>query len=168
MSTETAMKCPVPRITDALGRDTATQPSPVHFQWGVDRVGIPRQLMHQMPRYDTTFPTGSYAGKMFLRGKQLWWIQESQRGPDELAYKFLEYEETGEYGPNPHLEPCPLCHGEAYCGFEAKHSGDRVKFHITCEACGLTFGNYWKIGLQASIANSVEVMGLWNNRQPRP
>jgi hypothetical protein len=162
---ETTVKCPVPQITDALGISTATQPSPVHFKWGNDKVGIPRQLMHQLHRYDHSYPTGSYVGKMFLQGERLVWIRPDSFDPEKLVYAYIEYEETGEYDPNPHLEPCPLCHGEAYCGFEAKHSGDLVKFHITCAECDLAFGNLYKIGLELSIANSVLVMDQWNNRK---
>ena len=93
------------------------------------------------------------------------WLDPHPTDGDKLIYEFLEYEEIGEYDPNPHLEPCPLCNSEAYCGFEAKNSGDLVKFHITCYDCGLTFGNEYHIGLDMSIKNSVEVMKLWNKRQ---
>lgn len=165
MSPEATIKCPVPQITDGLGIQTATQPSPVHFKWSEEKVGIPRQLMHQLHKYDHSYPTGSYIGKIFLRNGDLVWIGHDAPKPHGMAYNYLPYEEIGEYDPDPHLEPCPLCKGEAYCGFEAKHSGDLVKFHITCGKCDLTFGNLYEIGLERSIENSVLVMGLWNNRK---
>lgn len=161
---ETTIKCPVPQITDIVGIQTATQPSPVHFKWGENKVGIPKQLMHQLHRYDMSMPTGWYAGKIFLRGKCLAWMSHSKEKPSQVICNYTEYEEIGEYDPNPHLEPCPLCKGEVYCGFEAKHSGDLVKFHISCMECDLTFGNLYKIGLELSIANSVLIMDQWNNR----
>lgn len=161
----TALDCPVPQITDPLGIATCTQPSPVHFTWGEDKVGIPRQLIHQLHRYDMSFPTGSYAGKMFLRGEKLFWIDVDSFDAEKLVYRFCEYEEIGEYDPEPFLEPCPLCGEEAYCGFEAKHSGDLVKFHITCAGCDLTYGNLYKIGLPLSIENSILTINLWNTRK---
>ena len=158
------MVCPVPPL-DPQWRDSASQPSPEHFVWGEEKVGIPKQLMHQLLRYDHTYPTGSYAGKIFIQGSRLVWIAPKPEHPDQLFYHYKNFEEIGEYDPHPHLEDCPLCHGEAYCGFEAKNSGDLVKFHITCAECGLTYGNEFKIGLERSIANSVLVLGLWNNRK---
>ncbi len=157
--------CLVPQITDGLGKDTATQPSPVHFDWSGEKVGIPRQLMHQLQRYDFSYPNYCYSGRMFLQGERLVWMRPDTIDPDKLVYSYCEYEEIGEYDPNPHLEPCPLCHGEAYCGFEAKNQGDLVKFHITCMECDLTFGNLYKIGLELSIKNSVLVLDQWNNRK---
>lgn len=163
MNTETTIKCPIPSI-DPFWRETCDQPSPFHFKWEEEKVGIPKQLMHQLHRYDLSWPTGSYAGKMFLHYQRLCWIGPDPKKPDQLIYNYIKYEEIGEYDPNPHLEPCPLCKGEAYCGFEAKHSGDLVKFHITCSECDLTLGNLFKIGLETSIENSVLVMADWNNR----
>lgn len=168
MTEKNTSKCPVPPITDPLGLGTVTQPSPELFIWSEDKVGIPRQLIRQLHRYDMSFPTGSYAGKMFLQNDLLWWIEVDPKNPASLRYNSLKYEEIGEYDPNPHLEPCPLCHGEAYCGFEAKSAGDRVKFHITCAECDLTFGNLYKIGLETSIKNSKLVIDLWNKRTPKP
>jgi len=155
-------QCPIPQITDQLWRDTATAPSPLHFDWSDENtVGIPRQLIHQIHRYDFSYPTGSYAGKMFLRGQRLVWIDMDGEG---LCYKSRPYEEIGEYDPNPHLQPCPLCKGEAYSGFEARSAGDTVKFHITCCECQLTFGNEYKFPLKRAIDYSSEVIKRWNTR----
>jgi len=155
-------QCPIPQITDQLGRDTATTPSPLHFDWSDENVvGIPRQLIHQIHRYDFSYPTGSYEGKLFFRGQRLVWIDRDGEG---LCYKSRPYKEIGEYDPNPHLEPCPLCKGEAYSGFEARSVGDTVKFHITCMDCQLTFGNEYKFPLKRAIDYSYDVIERWNTR----
>ena len=157
--------CPIPQITDQLGKDTATTPSPLHFDWTDESVvGIPRQLIHQIHRYDFSFPTGSYAGKLFLQGQKLVWIRQDSFDPEKLVYAYCEYKEIGEYDPNPHLEPCPLCNGEAYSAFEARSTGDTVKFHITCMDCQLTFGNEYKFPLKRAIDYSVNVNEQWNTR----
>jgi len=156
--------CPIPQITDQLGKDTATTPSPLHFDWTDESVvGIPRQLIHQIPRYDFSYPTGSYAGKMFIRGEELVWIDTDG---ENLCYKYRAYKEIGKYDQDrfPHLEPCPLCNGEVYCAFEARSTGDTVKFHITCMDCELTFGNEYKFPLKRAIDYSVKVIELWNTR----
>jgi hypothetical protein len=156
--------CPIPQITDQLGKDTATTPSPLHFDWTDESVvGIPRQLIHQILRYDFSFPTGSYAGKIFLQGQRLVWIVDTLDGVG-LSYNARNYKEIGEYDPNPHLEPCPLCNGEAYSAFEARSTGDMVKFHVTCTDCQLTFGNEYKFPLKRAIDYSVEVIEKWNTR----
>ncbi len=154
--------CPIPQITDQLGKDTATTPSPLHFDWTDESVmGIPRQLIHQIHRYDLSYPTGSYLGKLFFRGQRLVWIDQDGEG---LCYKSRPYKEIGEYNPNPYLEPCPLCNGEAYSAFEARSTGDMVKFHVTCTDCQLTFGNEYKFPLKRAIDYSVKVIEQWNAR----
>lgn len=32
------------------------------------------RILRYCGRYDGTFPTGQYLGKMFIRGESLWWI----------------------------------------------------------------------------------------------
>lgn len=160
------MNNPIPEI-EPQWLLTCTTPSPEHFTWEEGKVGIPRQLIHQIPKYDFSLPTGSYLGKIFIRLDSLVWLDRHDFVPATLTYKHLKYEEIREYAPNPHLEPCPLCHEECYCGFDAKPHGDLVKFYIECAACGLSYGNQYKIGLERAIEYSREVIHEFNHRKPR-
>lgn len=88
----TTFPCPIPKITNEMEKHWS-QPDRREIQFTTDGFAVVSDAgLAQLQRYDTSYPSGVYAGKMWMRTEcnveyLCWWI-DSPDAPEKCELRF--------------------------------------------------------------------------------